>query len=79
MPRSASRITLEVEKVRVQKLKEITAFDAIAEGVKDQGVYDWAVSDYRELWESINGRGSWDKNSRVWVIEFKMVAGGGNE
>lgn len=74
MPRWASRITLEITGVRVERLQDISAFDALAEGV-----IDWATGptspkqDYRELWESINGPGSWDANPWLWVIEFKRI------
>ena len=75
MPRWASRITLEVTGVRVERLQDISANDAVAEGVMD-----WATGptspqrDYRALWESINGPGSWNANPWVWVVEFKRAA-----
>lgn len=75
MPRWASRITLEITDVRVERLLDITMVDAIAEGwdalsqVSDAGPYGW----YSELWESINGPGSWCKNPWVWVINFKKI------
>lgn len=94
MPRWASRITLEITNVRVERLQEITEEDAWAEGCKrgertDNGGWfpaeepdpsgigirgwDCAKDWYADLWESINGPGSWDKNQWVWVIEFKRL------
>jgi hypothetical protein len=84
LPRWASRITLEVTGVRVERLQDISEADAMAEGVT-QGVYrgptgsivatceDQVVEGYRDLWESINGPGFWDANPWVWVVEFKRV------
>jgi hypothetical protein len=73
MPRWASRITLEIEAVRVERLQDISDHDAICEGIPDYPDFslDSPVHDYSALWESINGRGSWDRNPWVWVIQFK--------
>lgn len=85
MPRAASRITLEITSVRVERLQDISEADAIAEGIEehdggfstyDDGIVDYtefAEHSYRCLWESLNGAGSWDLNPWVWVIEFKKV------
>lgn len=69
MPRWASRILLEITGVSVERLKDISHEDAMAEGM----AWDDAVYDYSQLWESINGTGSWDANPWVWVVEFKQV------
>lgn len=74
MPRLASRITLEVVDVRVERLQDISEADAEAEGwtgpiLGRYTAYHW----YLELWESINGKGSWDANPWVWVIEFRRI------
>lgn len=75
MPRWASRITLEITGVRVERLQGISRGDAMAEGcpfpnmAKGGDPCGW----YAELWESINGPGSWAANPWVWVIEFKRV------
>ena len=85
MPRWASRITLEVTGVRVERLQDIDLADALAEGISDTGalILDRAgneqggpIAEYAVLWEQINGPGSWDANPWVWVIEFKRVEGG---
>ena len=84
MPRSASRILLEITGVRVERLQDISECDAKAEGSyvcdyfgrrlldqsSNQGCYKWG---YRSIWESLNGTGSWDLNPFVWVIEFKLL------
>jgi len=69
MPRAASRITLEVTDVRVERLGDVSESDARAEGVQ-------SVAEFKELWASINGPSSWDANPWVWVVEFKRVEGG---
>lgn len=70
MPRWASRITLEITGVRVERLQDISEADALEEGVRSQIKYSAAFAD---LWESINGPTSWDANPWVWVIEFRKL------
>lgn len=81
MPRWASRITLEITGVRVERLQDISEADALAEGAElgcpigHLPTYLEAPYAYHfaQLFESINGKGSWDANPWVWVIEFKAV------
>lgn len=43
---------------------------------KDDGVsglFASAIAVYKNLWESIYGKDSWDLNPWVWVIEFKRI------
>lgn len=87
MPRWASRITLEITDIRVERLQGISEDDCDAEGVLqcdgmfcDIEYHEYSkemkctLGDlrpmYRQLWESIYGKGSWDANPWVWVIEF---------
>ncbi|MCS4496240.1 morphogenetic protein [Pantoea sp. B623] len=80
MPRWASRITLEITGVRVERLQDITNQDAMAEGIGHLYAYDEsqptpkdATRRFAELWQSIYGADSWQANPWVWVIEFKRV------
>lgn len=87
MPRWASRITLEITDVRVERLQSITDEDARAEGVTDETAdaiqYGAEVGNWREPtpyrtgfsldWECINGPDSWDANPWVWVLSFHKL------
>ncbi|PRD68742.1 hypothetical protein C6P61_09580 [Malikia spinosa] len=83
MPRWASRITLEITGVRVERLQDISADDVRSEGCPDKPIEgaEQASIDllaklwYHDLWESINGSDSWNANPWVWVLEFKRVEG----
>lgn len=74
MPRAASRITLEVTDVRVERLNDISDADVRAEGVEssDNSIHPYAFA-YGQLWEELNGKGSWYANPWTWVIEFRRV------
>jgi hypothetical protein len=86
--RAASRITLEITSVRVERLNAISESDALAEGIdtstcrvtsQAEAIADGRlcsvdyVDGYRKLWESINGAGSWAANPWVWVIGFRRI------
>lgn len=77
MPRWASRITLEITNVRVERLQEISGKDILAEGLDVKftipGSFD-ALERFHGLWDSINGKKyPWSSNPWVWVIEFKRI------
>lgn len=79
MPRWASRLTLLVTDVRVERVQEISETDAQAEGA------DWMHEDhlgqtfgshrrgFEKLWKDIYGPGAWDRNDWVWVIEYRTI------
>jgi hypothetical protein len=85
MPRWASRITLEVTGVRVERLQEISEEQAKAEGCADtracvapgiERPFLSARNGFSVVWEEINAaRGfGWDANPFVWVVEFKRLS-----
>jgi hypothetical protein len=78
MPRWASRITLEVTDVRVQRLQDISEEDAKAEGVEltetVRGRRCWHASHraaFASLWNSINDPEAWEANPWVSCISFR--------
>lgn len=86
MPRWASRMTLEVLNVRVERLQDISEEDAVAEGIEKTEAGFWSlygqaetdgtyspIASYRALWSSINGPESWDANPLVWAVNFKRI------
>lgn len=86
-PRWASRLTLEITNVRIQRLLDCAEADAIAEGlqVKDQawlpqyrGADDlpWRSEfprdAYFDLWDHINGKGAAEADPWIWAVSFKV-------
>ncbi len=73
MPRWASRLTLEITSVLVERLREITEEDAVAESCQPES--DWtAAMRFALLWDSINGKKyPWSSDPWVWVVGFRRV------
>jgi hypothetical protein len=80
MPRWASRLTLRITDVRVQRVQEISEGDAVAEGVKaciagqdEHGPVKTYRTGFVRVWQEINAkRGySWESNPWVWSITFE--------
>ncbi len=87
MPRWASRITLEVLSVRIERVQDISNADILAEGIIPlegnpsaddlwDAFEDFYARAFRDLWDSINAKRGygWDKNPFCWVVEFKLAA-----
>jgi hypothetical protein len=81
MPRWASRLTLSISDVRVERLQDMRAPDAIAEGIPSRGIDREGpniasalmyLHDYKQLWDSLNAKRGygWATNPWVWVISF---------
>lgn len=83
MPRWASRLSLEVVEVRVQRIQDISEEDAQAEGIHEhpaakimldaKGTH---VGAFLMAWNAINGKrpgGSWEANPWVWAVSFRRV------
>ena len=85
MPRWASRITLELTGVRVERAQDISCADIRAEGFDCPACgpdptcgCDALRKGFREGWDRINGQrpgGAWKLNPWVWVLEWKPLKG----
>ena len=71
MPKWASRLSLRVTDMRMERLQDISHVDAVAEGV---GIFPQSMSAqkrFTELWNSIHGSGAWVDNPEVVVTVFE--------
>ena len=88
MPRWASRITLIVEGVKVERMQDISEADAQAEGIGQyarDGLWTWAPPGmsstgwhtargaFDALWTSIHGPDAWAANPWVAAITFEVL------
>jgi hypothetical protein len=77
MPKEACRLFLKITNIRVERLQDISEADAWAEGVsgkcydKRPCQRDNAGHSFCTLWQSINGKESWDANPWLWVVSFE--------
>ena len=82
MPKEAARIWLKVTNVRVERLREISAESALAEGadkyIHTNGGLDenMTITSFIGIWNSTIkkadlDRYGWDANPYVWTIEFE--------
>ena len=83
MPRWASRITLEITDVSVERVQDIDIEDAfhegyplswanaIADGIDAAQSIEW----FRDLWDSINAKRGygWAINPWVWIVSFGVA------
>ena len=89
MPRAASRITLEITSVRVERLQDISEAEALAEGIQryagplrwvryldaitGEAVHSTARDAFFALWIALNGQPSFNANPLVWILQFKHL------
>lgn len=75
MKRWASRLTLELTEVRVERVQETSDVDSLEEGISYQNVITGARGRFRRLWDSINAKRGygWDANPWVWVLTFRRL------
>jgi hypothetical protein len=82
MPRWASRLTLVVSNVKVERLHDISLLDAMAEGCEIRQMWLFGlegeerrqvgVRSFQSVWENVNGADSWKSNPFVVAVSFHV-------
>ena len=75
MPRWASRITLRITNIRIERLCDISVDGASAEGVEAAIDHDGPMcylAEFQRLWDAMHSKRGlrWNANPWVWVMEF---------
>jgi hypothetical protein len=72
MPRPASRLTLEIARIGIERVQQITEADCLAEGITDDGndlrakfEVEWATTNFTKGY-------IWRENPLVYVIEYRV-------
>jgi hypothetical protein len=78
MPRWASRLTLEITEVRIQRLQDISKEDAVAEGNPiDEPQWISPVEAFASIWDSTYDKRhkghSWSANPWVWRVTLRTL------
>lgn len=82
MPRWASRLTLEITGVRVERVQSISEDDAKAEGFtaayregSDEATYIEGPGGFRWAWDRLYAKSGlgWDANPWIWVLSVKKI------
>lgn len=79
-----ARLWLELIDVQAERIQDITVSDCYAEGIRvtgsfhRHGAYPESVAEeakrkMRDLWISIHGKDSWERNDWTWVLEYKVI------
>lgn len=88
MPRWASRLSLRVTDVRVERVQDISEEDAIAEGVTPRAFGEQPIAGdargrthathpyvaaFAEVWDGIYGDAGWAADPWVWATTFEVI------
>lgn len=84
MPRWASRLTLEITEIRVERVQDISTADCKAEGIQvdeqnhvirpdDDINWGGADAEFAALWNETNGKGAWERNDWCWILTFRRL------